>query len=159
MSSRVRKTLFRLVVAAGPLMAGFALVQAQSANSLIDDTQHMKAVAHVFNQRREHCYAASHCPELDSLMELFAPDAKRTEINRANAVVQLEGAEALRQDSLRVARSFMGRRLQTMGTFVHGRNVVFLQWNWDPGSAVPNPFIHVLRIQEGKIAHWILIAP
>jgi hypothetical protein len=117
------------------------------------------AVAHVFNQARERCYSSPECPNRDELMAVFTPDARRTEINRQNNVIQLEGLEALRADSLRVAQTFTGRRLETTSVSNQGRNVIFLQWNWDPAAPSPNPFTHLLRIQDGRIAHWILLAP
>ena len=40
---------------------------------------------------------------------------------------------------------------------VQGRNVVILQLNRDPGAAQPTLFLSVLRVEDGKIAHWILI--
>jgi len=133
-------------------------LKAQSV-SQVNETQHKLAIVHVFNQAREQCYSTPECPNLDQLLELFTSDAKRTEINRANEVVRVEGIDALRTDSLRVARTFTGRRLETTAVVSQGRNVTFTQSNWDPGAAGPNYFTHVLRIQDGRIAHWILVAP
>ena len=117
------------------------------------------SIATAFNQAREACYAAPECPNLDGFMALFIPDPRRTEIQRNNTVVQLEGAEALRNDHLRVARTFTGRRVETTEMRVQGRNVIMLPLNWDPGAAAPNPFTSVLRIEDGRIAHWIVITP
>ena len=128
-----------------------AIAQAQ-------DRQYM-AIATAFNQAREACYAAPECPNIDAFMALFTPDARRTEIQRNNNVVQLETTEALRNDHIRVAQSFTGRQVETTGMTVQGRNVIMTQLNWDPGAAAANPFTSVLRIEDGKIAHWILIAP
>jgi hypothetical protein len=128
-----------------------AIAQAQ-------DRQYM-AIATAFNQAREACYAAPECPNIDAFMALFTPDARRTEIQRNNNVVQLETTEALRNDHIRVAQSFTGRQVETTGMTVQGRNVIMTQLNWDPGAAAASPFTSVLRIEDGKIAHWILIAP
>jgi hypothetical protein len=117
------------------------------------------SIATAFNEAREACYATPECPNVDAFMALFLPDARRTEIQRNNNVVQLESAEALRNDHLRVAQTFTGRQVETTGMMVQGRNVIMLQLNRDPGATVPNPFTSVLRIEDGRIAHWILIAP
>jgi hypothetical protein len=31
--------------------------------------------------------------------------------------------------------------------------------NRDPGAAPPSPFVSVVRVEDRKIAHWILITP
>ena len=92
-------------------------------------------------------------------MALFAAEPRRTEITRPNEVVLLEGAEALRADHLRVAERFTGRRVETVSAQAHGRNVVLLQLNRDPGASEPSSFISVFRVEDGKAAHWVLIAP
>ena len=138
-----------LALGVGVSLGTLAQVQAQEELSLI----------HAVTQARETCYATVECANLDELTALFTDTARRTEIQRNNNVVLLETAEALRDDHRRVAGGFPGRRLETLGLFSHGRNVVALQRNWDPGAAEPNPFISVFRIEEGKVAHWILIAP
>src|SRR5687767_2380243 len=101
---------------------------------------------HAVTQAREACYATVECANLEELSGLFSASARRTEIQRNNNVVLLETAEALREDHRRVASSFPGRQLETLALFSHGRNVVALQHNWDPGAAEPNPFISVFRI-------------
>jgi len=92
-------------------------------------------------------------------MGLFSDEPRRTEIQRNSNVVLLEGHDAIRADHSRVASTFTGRRLETTAMMVQARNVVILQLNWDPGAAAPNPFTSVLRIEDGKIAHWALVAP
>ena len=117
------------------------------------------ALASAVTQARETCYAAADCPNLDALAGLFAENARRTEIQRNNSVVLVEGADALRADHQRGASSFTGRKVETTAMLGWGRNVVALQRNWDPGAAEPNPFISIFRIEDGRVAHWILIAP
>lgn len=117
------------------------------------------AVVAAFTQAREECYAAPECPNLEQYMGLFSADARRTEIQRNNTVVLLEDADALRADALRVASSFTGRRLETTSMLSQGRNVIVEQLNHNPGAAAPDPFTHVFRVQDRKIAHWILVAP
>jgi hypothetical protein len=136
----------------GTLGVGFA--QANTAN-----TQEDLSLISAATRAREACYAAADCPNLEELDRLFADTARRTEIQRNNNVVLLEGIDALRADHQRVASSFTGRRLETIGMFGHGRNVVALQRNWDLGAAESTPFISVFRVEDGRIAHWILIAP
>ncbi len=117
------------------------------------------AVVAAFNQAREQCYSAPECPNLEQYMGLFSADARRTEIQRNTTVVLLEDADALRADALRVASSFTGRRLETTAMLSQGRNVVVEQSNHNPGAVAPDLFTRVLRVQDGKIAHWILVAP
>ena len=117
------------------------------------------ALVAAVTRAREVCYAAPDCPNLQELMALFTANPRRTEIQRNNSVVQLEGAEALRADHLRVAQMFTGRRLETLSVAEHGRNVIVLQLNWDPGAAEPNAFTSVFRIEDGRVAHWVLVAP
>ena len=117
------------------------------------------AVVAAFNQARQDCYAAPECPNLEQYMTMFTADARRTEIQRNNSVVLLESADALQADAQRVASSFTGRRLETTSMLSQGRNVIVQQLNWNPGAATPDPFTHVFRVQDGKIAHWILVAP
>ena len=74
--------------------------------------QDILAAAAAFNEAREACYAAPECPNLERFMSLFTPDVRRTEIQRNNSVVLLQGHDALRADHLRVARSFPGRKLE-----------------------------------------------
>ncbi len=119
----------------------------------------MLAVATAFNDARQVCYSAPDCPNLDELMSLFTADARRREIQRNNSVVQLQSPDELRADHVRVASSFTGRRVETTSMDIQGRNVVMLQLNWDPGATQPNAFVSVLRIEDGQIAHWVLIAP
>jgi hypothetical protein len=87
------------------------------------------------------------------------PAARRTEIRRDHTVALLEGPAPLRGDHQRVARQFTGRRLETTSVTTQGRNVIVLQRNLDPGAAQPNPFTHVYRLEDGKVAHWTLVAP
>jgi hypothetical protein len=117
------------------------------------------ALAAAVTRARETCYAAPDCPNLEELMALFTAAPRRTEIQRPGTVVLLEGAEALREDHLRVARQFPGRRLETVSLVAHGRNVIALQRNVNPGSPERDAFTSVFRIEDGKVAHWILIAP
>lgn len=120
----------------------------------------MAALIETVTQAREACYAEPECPNIDELMGLFTANPRRTEIQRdSSVVVQLEGAEALRADHLRVAQRFTGRRLETVQTQAHGRNLTAFQLNWDPGADAPNPFVSVFRIEDGKVAHWVLVAP
>jgi hypothetical protein len=157
MRRRVTARIVLLVVVLG-FMTVPSTLRSQMTAAQSQDHEYM-AIATAFNEAREACYAAPQCPNLDAFMALFTPDARRTEIQRNNSVVQLESAEALRNDHLRVAQSFTGRRVETTGMMVQGRNVVMLQLNWDPGATAPNPFTSVLRIEDGKIAHWVLVAP
>ncbi len=122
-------------------------------------TQEDFAVVAAFNRAREDCYAAPECPNLDQYMEMFTADARRTEIQRNNSVVILESADALRADAQRVASNFTGRRLETTSMLAQGRNVIVQQLNLNPGAATSDPFTHVFRVQDGKIAHWVLVAP
>lgn len=119
----------------------------------------MLAVATAFNTGREVCYSSRECPNIEELMAAFSDEPRRTEIQRNNNVVLLEGRDAIAADHLRVASSFTGRRVETTSMAVQGRNVLMLQLNWDPGAADPNPFTSVLRIEDGKVAHWVLVAP
>lgn len=119
----------------------------------------MLDLANAVTQAREGCYAGSDCPNLTELMDLFSDNPRRTEIQRDNSVVLLDGSEALRADHLRVAERFTGRRLETTAIFTHGRNVVLLQRNLNPGGSPPDPFISIYRVEDGRVAHWILIAP
>jgi hypothetical protein len=140
------------------IMIWLSLLRGDLATAQTPERQYL-AIATAFNQARETCYATPECPNIDAFMALFTPDPRRTEIQRNNNVIQLEGTEALRNDHLRVAQSFTGRQVETTGMMVQGRNVIMLQLNWDPGATAANPFTSVLRIEDGKIAHWILIAP
>jgi hypothetical protein len=139
--------------------AGLLAVTWRDATAASVEAQQHLAVATAFNQARETCYSAPDCPNHDALMAMFTPDARRTEIQRNNNVVLLEGPEALRADNLRVAGTFTGRRVETTGMATQGRNVIVQQLNWDPGAAEPNPFTSVFRIEDGRVAHWVLIAP
>ena len=147
----------RITIAAtiGLLLSFVGLGLGLARAILQDDLALISAVT----QARDSCYSMADCPNLEELARLFSEMPRRTEIQRNNNVVLLEGAEALREDHLRVARGFTGRRLETIGIVSHGRNVVALQRNWDPGATEPNPFISVFRIEDGRVAHWILIAP
>jgi len=138
-------------------LACFAVTATASATQSQDAD--MLAVATAFNDAREICYSASECPIVDELMSLFTADARRTEIARNNNVVQLQSPDELRADHVRVASSFTGRRVETTSMEIQGRNVVMFQLNWNPGATEPDPFVSVLRIEESKIAHWVLIAP
>jgi hypothetical protein len=142
-----------LAAAAGLFVGTIGLGLARA--SMQDDLDLITTVT----QAREACYAEPACPNLAELAGLFTDSPRRTEIQRNNNVVLLEGAEALREDHLRVAGNFPGRKLETTAMVSHGRNVVALQQNWDPGAAEPTPFISVFRIEDGRVAHWILIAP
>lgn len=133
---------------------GVGFAQAKTAN-----TQEDLSLVSAVTRAREACYAVADCPNLEALDRLFADTARRTEIQRNNNVVLLEGIDALRADHQRVASGFTGRRLETIAMFSHGRNVVALQRNWDPGATEPTPFISVFRIEDGRIAHWVLIVP
>lgn len=157
MQKQIRILVFAVcAVLAGGIGIGFV---ARSRAAAQGQSAEMLAVVTAFNQARELCYATPDCANLDALAALFTDDARRTEVNRANDVVQLLTPEALRADSLRVARSFTGRRLETTSMLVQGRNVIVQQLNHDPGAAQPGPFTHVFRVQNGRIAHWILVAP
>ena len=123
------------------------------------ETEGRLALVSEVTRARESCYAVPECPNLEELMALFTPNPRRTEITRTSDVVQLEGADALRADHLRVAQRFAGRRLETVDMQVHGRNVIAFQLNWDPGSTTPNLFTSVFRVEDGKVAHWALVAP
>ena len=148
----LRKACLLSALATLAVAATVAVTQGQARQDIL-------AVAAAFNQAREVCYAAPECPNLEEFMSLFTPGVRRTEIQRNNNVVLLRGLDELRADHLRVARSFPGRKLETTSMEVQGRNVVILQLNRDPGAAQPIPFVSVLRVEDGKIAHWILIAP
>jgi hypothetical protein len=152
----VARVVTILLATLGVLLTTPALPAAASQD---DEATNMLAVASAFNAARETCYASPDCPNLDEFMALFSDEPRRTEIQRGNTVVLLEGRDALASDHLRVASSFTGRTLETTAMSVHGRNVVMLQLNWDPGAPEPNPFTSVLRIEAGKIAHWVLVAP
>jgi SnoaL-like domain len=148
-----------MVVLLAPLVLVLTTQTAMSQDE-VDETRAMLAIVTAFNDAREECYSTPECPNIEEYLELFTgEDARRTEIRRDNQVVLLEGLDALRQDALRVAQQFTGRRLESTHIMRHGRNVVVLQRNWDPGAEIPNPFTHVFRIQDGKIAHWVLVAP
>jgi len=155
-----RIQLAAVAVATGLLVAAmlFVIAREVAAASGVEAQQAMAVVA-AFNEARETCYSAPDCPNLDALMAMFTSDARRTEIQRNNNVVLLEGPEALRADNLRVASTIPGRRLETTSMMTQGRNVIVLQLNWDPGATEPNPFTSVFRIQDGKAAHWVLVAP
>lgn len=157
--SRRSWTLVTLAQVVLLVVATVALTAQSSTAASPAETQEMLAIATAVTQARETCYSAPDCPNLEELMALFSERPRRTEIQRDNNVVLLEGPEALRADHLRVAGRFTGRQLETTAVMVQGRNVIVLQRNWDPGAPEPTSFVSTFRIEGGKVAHWILVAP
>ena len=159
----VRWLLGSLVASAATILASglgaptAAMAERERAPNL--DADEMLVLVDDVTRAREACYAAPECPNLEELMGLFAPSPRRTEIQRDNNVVQLDGDEALRADHVRVAQRFTGRRVETLHLEAHGRNVIAFQLNWDPGAAAPNAFTSVFRIEDGRVTNWVLMAP